>query len=149
LLKFALGPPPKHVKVLRQTEEKTVSNSKSPAVSRPDFVAAQVSIAVEAPVLTLINVLEVDPERESELVEILETATAEVMRHVPGFISATIHRSLDRTRVANYAQWRSIEEFERMLANPEAQAHIRAATSIAKATPVLYRVNSVHLSAEE
>jgi hypothetical protein len=70
------------------------------------------------------------------------------MRHLPGFVSASIHRSLDGTRVANYAQWRSLEDFERMLANPEAQAHIREATAIAKAVPVLYRVNSVHLSSE-
>jgi len=125
-----------------------MSKNQSPAVSDPDFVAPQVSIAAEAPVLTLINVLEVPPERESELVEILETATHEVMRHVPGFISATIHRSLDGKHVANYAQWRSLEDFERMLANPEAQAHIRAATAIAKATPILFRVSSVHLSAE-
>jgi heme-degrading monooxygenase HmoA len=126
-----------------------MSKSQSRADSGPGLVAAQASIAAEAPVITLINVLEVPPERESELVEILETATHEVMRHVPGFVSATIHRSLDGTHVANYAQWRSFEDFERMLANPEAQAHIRAATAIAKAAPFLYRVSSVHLSSGE
>lgn len=125
-----------------------MSKSQSPAVSGPDFAAPQVSIAVEAPVITLINVLEVPPERQSALVEILEKATVDVMRHLPGFVSASIHRSLDGTCVANYAQWRSLEDFERMLANPEAQAHIREATAIAKAVPVLYRVNSVHLSSE-
>lgn len=125
-----------------------MSRSQSPAVSDADLVGPRASIAVGAPVITLINVLEVPPERQSELVEILEKATAEVIRYLPGFISANIHRSLDGTRVANYAQWRSMEDFERMLANPEAQAHIREATAIAKAVPVLYRVNSVHLSGE-
>jgi antibiotic biosynthesis monooxygenase (ABM) superfamily enzyme len=139
--------------VLTQAEEKTMSKktmskSQSPAVRGPDFVAPQVSIAVEAPVITLINVLEVPPERQSELVEILEKATDEVIRHLPGFVSANIHCSLDGKRVANYAQWCSLEDFERMLANPEAQAHIREATAIAKADPVLYRVNSVHVSRE-
>jgi len=108
----------------------------------------QATIEAEAPVLTLMNVLEIDPERQEELIEILETATHEVMRHIPGFISATIHRSLDGKHVSNYAQWRSLEDFERMLANPEAQAHIKAATSIAKAAPILYRVSSVHVSAD-
>ena len=122
-----------------------MSKSQSSAVSSPEF-AAPPTIAVEAPIITLINVLEVAPERRDELVEILEKATAEVMRDIPGFISASIHCSLDGKHVANYAQWRSLEDFERMFANPVAQAHIREATAIAKATPILYRVNSVHLS---
>jgi heme-degrading monooxygenase HmoA len=134
--------------MLTQTQEKIMSRSQSPTVSDADLVGPRATIAVGAPVITLINVLEVPPGRQSELVEILEKATAEVMRHLPGFISANIHCSLDGTRVANYAQWRSMEDFERMLANPQAQAHIREATAIAKAVPVLYRVNSVHLSGE-
>jgi heme-degrading monooxygenase HmoA len=125
-----------------------MSSSQSPAASAPDLLGPRAIIAVESPIITLINVLEVAPERQSELVEILEKATAEVMRYVPGFISANIHCSLDGKRVANYAQWRSMEDFERMLADPRAQAHIREATAIAKATAVLYRVSSVHLAAE-
>lgn len=125
-----------------------MSRNQSPAVSDGDLVGPRASIAAGAPVITLINVLEVPRERQSELVEILETATAEVMRHLPGFISANIHCSFDGTRVATYAQWRSMEDFEQMLANPDAQAHIRAATAIARAAPVLYRVNSVHLPGE-
>lgn len=119
-----------------------MSSSQGPAA----LVGPRASIAADAPILTMINILEVPRERQSELVEILETATAEVMRHLPGFISANIHRSLDGTRVATYAQWRSLADFERMLANPEAQAHIRDATAIAQASPYLYCVSSVHLS---
>ena len=117
-------------------------------ISGRDVVASQASIAVAPPVITLINVLEVAPERQSALVALLEKATDEVMRHLPGFISASLHCSLDGTRVTNYAQWRSMEDFERMFANPDAQAHIREATAMAKATPVLYRVHSVHLGRE-
>ena len=123
--------------------------SQSPSVNDADCAGPRAVIAVGAPVITLINVLEVAPERRVELVEILEKATADVIRYLPGFISANIHCSLDGTRVANYAQWRSMEDFERMLANPEAQAHIRDATAIAKATPVLYRVSSVHVAGEQ
>jgi len=124
-----------------------MSTSQSPGASAPDLLCPRPTIAVESPIITLINVLEVAPERQSELIEILEKATAEVMRYVPGFISASIHRSLDGTRVANYAQWLSMADFELMLADPRAQAHIRDATAIAKATAVLYRVSSVHLAA--
>jgi quinol monooxygenase YgiN len=102
------------------------------------------TIATDAPVVTLINVFEVTADRQARLVEILEKATVDVMRHLPGFVSANLHRSLDGTRVANYAQWKSVEDFERMLANPDAQAHMKEATAIAKAAPVLYKVSSVH-----
>jgi len=124
-----------------------MSSHPSPA-ARDGEPGPRAAIAADAPILTMINVLEVPPERQAELVAILETATAEVMRYLPGFISANIHRSFDGTRVATYAQWRSREDFERMLANPAAQAHIRDATAIAQAAPFLYRVSSVHLAAE-
>jgi hypothetical protein len=52
--------------------------------------------------------------------------------------------SIDGKRVANYAQWKSKEDFERMLQNPEAQKHMQETMAIAKATPVLYQVTSVH-----
>jgi quinol monooxygenase YgiN len=65
--------------------------------------------------VALINTFYVKPEKADELVQILTKATDEVMRHQPGFISANLHISFDKTRVVNYAQWRSKEDFERML----------------------------------
>ncbi len=55
--------------------------------------------------LTLINSYSVKPERADELIEFLTRATQETLCYVPGFISANLHLSLDRTRVVNYAQW--------------------------------------------
>jgi quinol monooxygenase YgiN len=92
----------------------------------------------------LINVFAVARERQDELVELLDRATEEVMRHEPGFISANIHKSLDGTRVANYAQWETREDFEAMLGNPAAQEHMAAAAAMAHAEPALYEVVSVH-----
>ncbi len=66
------------------------------------------SISEGAPVLTVINVFSVAPERQSALVELLERATREVVRHQPGFVSANLHVGLDGDRVANYAQWASV-----------------------------------------
>jgi quinol monooxygenase YgiN len=94
---------------------------------------------------TLINVFTVAPERQAELMKLLEEATEQVMRHLPGFVSANIHRGLEGTRVANYAQWASREHFEAMLRNPEAQHHMRAAAAmVQKFEPHLYEVVSVH-----
>jgi quinol monooxygenase YgiN len=98
----------------------------------------------DAPVITLINVFEVAPERQEHLVTLLDRATEDVMRSLPGFVSANIHRSLDGTHVANYAQWASEADFQHMLKNPHVQSHMKQISALAKATPVLYRVASVH-----
>jgi quinol monooxygenase YgiN len=97
-----------------------------------------------ANVVTLINVFETTPDKQDELIRLLEQATVEVMKRQPGFVSANIHRSLDGTHVANYAQWKTKEDLERMLKNPEAQQHMGKANALAKVTPVLYKVASVH-----
>jgi heme-degrading monooxygenase HmoA len=66
------------------------------------------------------------------------------MRGLPGFVSANLHKSLDGTKVANYAQWRSREAFEAMLEDPEAIVHMREAVEIAeKFEPHLYAVSFV------
>jgi hypothetical protein len=63
------------------------------------------------------------------------------MNQLPGFVSANIHRSLDGTRVVNYAQWRRVEDFEAMLQTARAQEHMQAATRLAeRIEPHMYRV---------
>ena len=90
--------------------------------------------------MNLVNVFTVDPERQEELAELLIRATDETMRHIPGFISASIHRSLDGTRVINYAQWRSRADFAALQTNSRAKPHMEAATRLAKAEPVVCEV---------
>jgi len=63
------------------------------------------------------------------------------MHHLPGFVSANIHSSLDGTRVVNYAQWRRVEDFEAMLHDSGAREHMQAATQLAeRVEPHLCRV---------
>lgn len=99
-----------------------------------------VTISPDKPVTTLVNVFTVDPKHQQELLDVLITATETVMRRLPGYVSANIHKSLDGTHVVNYAQWRSREDFETMLQNSEAQAHMQQAFALAQAAPQLYTV---------
>ena len=95
--------------------------------------------------ITLINVFTVAPEKADELVKLLDEATDKVMKRQPGFVSANNHRSLSGKHVANYAQWRSKEDFEAMQRNPECKEHMMAAGKLAeKFEPELYAVASVH-----
>ena len=84
------------------------------------------------PGVTLINVFRVAPDRCDELLTVLVAATRDVMRHVPGFVSANLHRALDGTRVTNYAQWASREAFEAMLQNPAAREHMGRCAALAE-----------------
>ena len=104
----------------------------------------QTTIDPESDICTLINVFTVEPEKQQALVDLLDSATKEVMCHQAGFISANIHRSLDGRHVANYAQWQTTEAFQSMLRNPEAQAHMNRAAGMATFQPVLYQVVSAH-----
>ena len=105
------------------------------------------TIHEHSPYATLINVFTVAPERASELAELLKVATDEVMRYIPGFISANIHLSMDRARVVNYAQWESTEAFQAMTSNPSAREHMAKCAEIATSfDPHLYTVESVHLA---
>ena len=102
------------------------------------------SISTRDDIVTLINVFTVEPARQQELVDLLIRATDETIRHMPGFVSATIHKSLDGVRVTNYAQWRSREDFEAMLRNPAASPHLKEAAAIATSfEPHLYQVSEV------
>ena len=81
---------------------------------------------------TLINVFTVLPEKQQELVDALIEATEQVIRALPGFVSANIHKSIDGVRVTNYAQWTSPAALQAMLSNPEANKHIKRCQEIAE-----------------
>ncbi|MGH6949755.1 MAG: antibiotic biosynthesis monooxygenase family protein [Vitreimonas sp.] len=90
------------------------------------------------------NFYEVAPEKQDELVRLLGEATEKVMRHMAGFVSVNIHRSLDGTQVVNYAQWASRDDFTRMLESPQAQGQMNQFAALAKTvSPALYQVSSV------
>lgn len=91
--------------------------------------------------VTLINTFTVVPDRAEELLAELVAATQNGMRHRPGFVSANLHVSADRRHVANYAQWRSQDDLDQMMADPTAREHMGRAAAIATSfDPVYYRL---------
>ena len=94
--------------------------------------------------LALINVFSCTPENQQRLVEAWQRGTDDLMRHLPGFISANIHRSFDGTRVINYAQWASQEAFQATLTNPDVGAYFSELAQIGTPAPVLCELVSVH-----
>jgi quinol monooxygenase YgiN len=102
------------------------------------------NISTRGNVVTIINVFTVEPTKQDALVTLLTRATDETVRHMPGFISANIHRSVDGVRVTNYAQWRSRADLDNMLRHPAAMPHLREAAALAaNVDPHLYEVAAV------
>jgi quinol monooxygenase YgiN len=122
-------------------------SSFSPAVADLVLVRQQNSrdyamtiITKEKKLVTLINVFTVDPAKQHELVNLLARATESSVRDVPGFISASLHRGLDGTKVAMYAQWRSIEDYQAMRQNAVVLPYMQKAVALAKFEPGMYEV---------
>ena len=92
------------------------------------------------PLTTLINVFTVEPANQQKLVDVLVDATEQTMKQMPGFVSASIHKSVDGKRVINYAQWRSSTDFQAMTRNEQARPHMEAAAKLATFEPILCSV---------
>ena len=63
----------------------------------------------------------VEADRQQALVDLLVGLTP-IFAGQPGFLAAHLHRSLDGSRVVNYLRWRSREDHEACLNNPEVMA---------------------------
>ena len=60
--------------------------------------------------VTFVNVVDVDPAKQQEVIDLLVEGTEKVMSKRPGFISVTLLASLDKSRVINVARWESAED---------------------------------------
>ena len=97
-----------------------------------------VTISKDQKVLTLINVFTVEPENQNRLLDLLRSATEDSVRHAKGFISASLHRSIDGAKVTMYAQWRSLDDYQAMRSIPT--PYLEEALKIAKFEPGMYEV---------
>lgn len=100
-------------------------------------------------VVTFINVFTVEPTKQPELISLLTRITDSTVRHVAGFISASLHRGLDGTKVTMYSQWRSMEDYQVMHQNAAAGPYFQEVRAIAKFDPGMYEVAETFVSNEE
>jgi quinol monooxygenase YgiN len=110
---------------------------------------AMTTISTKCGLVTLINVFTVEPANQRRLVELLREATEVSVRQAPGFVSATLHRSTDGTKVTMYAQWRSIDDYQAMRQDPAPLPFFQEALTIAKFEPGIYEVVQTYTPAGE
>lgn len=93
---------------------------------------------------TVITTFEMTPATAHDLMEALQAAFDQVIRHQPGFISASLHMNDAMTRICNYSQWQRREDYQAMLRTPDMRARNREMASLCKGfEPVMYDVVAV------
>ena len=75
-------------------------------------------IQAEKACVTQITVIECEPGKQTEALSLM-TDRAHFMARQPGFISISLHRSLDGRRIVNYIQWQSRELLQSAHRSPE------------------------------
>jgi heme-degrading monooxygenase HmoA len=68
--------------------------------------------------VTQITVVESEPDKQAEALAVM-TERARFMARQPGFVSISVHRSLDGRRIVNYIQWQSRELLQAAHKTPE------------------------------
>ena len=76
------------------------------------------TISTNNELATVIVIFNVEPEKQQELLDTV-AEFVKTVKQQPGFVSANLHKSLDGLKVANYAQWKTKEDFENFIQNPE------------------------------
>jgi heme-degrading monooxygenase HmoA len=88
-------------------------------------------------VITQINVFEVDPKNQDVVVDLLKEAIRSVSG-MPGWISASVHKSLDGKRVTNYAQAADYAAWEKIAESLRNAGFFERFQKLATPNPCLY-----------
>ena len=87
-----------------------------------------------------VNVIEVDPARYPQLIEVLKEGNDSVIRQRNGFISCLIVASADRSRVITVARWKSADAIKRLGSDPVVAGYVKRTAALAKANPAVFTV---------
>jgi quinol monooxygenase YgiN len=79
-------------------------------------------ISKDNKVVTVIFSFATEAENQQILIEMMIDALQTTTQHQPGFVSASLHKSLDGLRVFNYAQWNTQADYEAFAQSPQDQA---------------------------
>jgi quinol monooxygenase YgiN len=90
-------------------------------------------------IVTQINTFTVSPQNQDALLAAL-AESAEFVRDTPGWLSASLHRSLDGTRVVNYAQSRDMASALRVIERLRVAGHLDRNAELGTSQPGLYEV---------
>ncbi len=87
-------------------------------------------------VLTIVNILKpIDGVSQAELAELLKVALADELVTQEGFISSTVHESMDNDYIVNYSQWTNSDALNTMVARLQSGNAPKLGLAFSNATP--------------
>ena len=93
--------------------------------------------------VTQITVIEAEPEKQQEALSLM-AERARFMARQPGFVSISLHRSLDGRRIVNYVQWENRELLQSAHKSPDFRKEWRKFDELTdQIDPHLYEVADV------
>ena len=90
-------------------------------------------------VVTQINLFSCEASNQQLLIDVLIESVRAVC-HLPGWLSANIHRGLNGTHVVNYAQAESYEASQQIIGKLKADGYLDRNKLFGEAHPGLYEV---------
>jgi quinol monooxygenase YgiN len=104
----------------------------------------KIDIKADSELFTLINLFDVEPKNQEELITTLKGGAETLLSQQPGYLSAAIHRSQDGKHAVVYSQWRRREDFQAASTNSAVQQYFARVREIATFEPIGYDVTYVH-----
>jgi quinol monooxygenase YgiN len=86
----------------------------------------------------------VEPDNQEKLVRLLKHGTEAIVSKEPGYIGASVVKSLDGGRVFLYSQWRSAADVDAYRAKPDFIEYVKQVKTLATFEAATSRVSWVH-----
>jgi len=98
------------------------------------------SISKDNDLRTVINILSGNPENQNELIDIWSKFLNDIAKNQPGFVGASLHKSIDGQRVVIYSQWKSDEDFQKVFSNIAAKSYLDKQKEISESNDNFYQI---------
>jgi quinol monooxygenase YgiN len=91
-----------------------------------------------------VAIFTVEPDNQERLVGLLKHGTETLVSKEPGYIGASVVKSLDGGRVFLYSQWRSAADVDAYRAKPDFIEYVKQVKTLATFESATSRVSWVH-----
>jgi quinol monooxygenase YgiN len=121
-----------------------IDQPEDPRLERAEAAHTVARIQTDRAVVTYVQVWELGSrEAQNRWLEVMHDSV-HILQAKKGFVSMTLHSSLDGTRIAVYAQWTSRETLHAAISDPEAEAAHDRMAEIGTSDGSLYIVERVY-----
>lgn len=103
--------------VYAPTSEARPSSADSPTVCIPqEFITPTITMDFQG--VAVLDIVHCHQEDQRALLELAHRLTASDLASRPGFVSASLHRSIDGGKIASYSQWNSEDDWHAARTDP-------------------------------